>query len=307
MDSDASPHLFDVSSSASEPRWGHVSGNQYVMTRPSGFFSEMSVALQDLARLGPRVRSIDSRKALSRLKDARDHDLFAKIFAPPRGRVTTSSWFAKHKPHHGRYCDLPFEESRALLQRWFRLRHTVKSRARRLAKQKRLVPNRTIAVNLRGSDKHVEVEPTPIETWVEFVSELHSAFPDLDVWVFSEDQDLVDDFFARATFPVKDFGQSLRTTGGQGMRFALKGFDASREKFAVDFVAQTWLVSQAKLVVTYTGNTAYWTALFRGCGWGFFQFTSQPGTVGCSFLPCFIHRAHNHSLDGIARKITPVE
>ena len=291
--------------SSSDPKWGHLQTNRYVMTRTSGFFSEASTALQDLARLGPRARSIDSTRAFRRFKDSPNHDLFGEIFARPRGRIPSSQWFARHMPHHGRYCDLPFTESRMLVQRWFRLKRKVKSRAVRLSKEKGLDPARTIAVNLRGSDKHVEVEPTPVSAWVEFVTKLNSSYPELDIWVFSEDQDLVDEFLHQAPFPVRDFGQKLRTRQGQAMRFALRDFASSRTAFAIDFVAQTWLISRSRFVVTYTGNTGYWTALFRGCAWGLFQFTRIPGTVSYSTIPCVEHSEHRESLTRLCEVLGP--
>lgn len=80
-----------------------------------------------------------------------------------------------------------------------------------------------------------------------------------------------------------------------------------RSEAAKDFVARTLVVSQARFVVTHTGNTACWTALFRGRASGLFQLTTKPGELVYSAQPCdshFQHKMHRIALLPVANAAT---
>jgi hypothetical protein len=279
-----------------EPQHGSFAGGVYSMTRTNGFFSEISTALSDLARLGRLVRSIDSQDALQWYKDDPAEDLFSEIFDRPRGRVKGSLYLRRTLPHHSVYCRLPFEKIAPLAQNWFSPSREIKLRAATLGRTWGVRPEEMIAVNLRGSEKYEEVEPTPVTHWVEVVSQLKTANPSMTVAVCSDDQDLVDQFTDLADFEVIDLRQNLRTTGGSSIAGV---FQEARERSeeTKNFVAQTWLISQARIVVTHTGNTAYWTSIFRGCHWGLFQFTTSPGELAFSLSRCRHHSTHGGPVD----------
>lgn len=272
-------------------RYGSFFWGVYSMTRASGFFSEMSTALLEISRLGRCVSSIDSSRALNWFKSDPGQDLFAEIFEAPRRRVKKSKYLSKSLHHHSVYCRLPFEEINPTVRNWFSPSEQTKARGIKLSQTFGVTPGKMLAVNLRGSQKHKEVDPTPIADWVEAVSQLQKANRGLTVSVFSDDQDLVDEFVSLATFEVIDFAQRIRTRGGSSIASAFRDHAESTEA-TKDFVGQTWLISQARIVVTHTGNTAYWTSLFRECHWGLFQFTAKPGHLAFSAVPCEKHSAH---------------
>ena len=261
------------------------------MRHHGGFFSEMTIALFDLARLGRRAWSIDGQHALRSFKDDPAEDLFATIFEKPNKKTRGSRYLGRHRYMHSVYCVLPFKKIVPLTRHWFSPVPEIRMRASNLARKWGVRPEEMIAVNLRGSQKYKEIDPTPVKHWVELVSQLKTANTELTVSVFSDDQDLVDQFIAMADFDVIDFTQNIRTSGGSSILSAFQeALNASEE--TKNFVAQTWLISQARVVVTHTGNTAYWTSLFRGCHWGLFQFTSNPGQLAFSLLACKKHSMH---------------
>lgn len=273
------------------PKYGLYDRGVYRMTRASGFFSELSTALFDLAKLGCRVREIDSARALRLFKDNSDDDLFAEIFERPRRRVGPSRFLRRELHHHSIYCRLPFRKISRITENWFTPVQEIQQRATALSRAFGVQPGEMIAVNLRGSKKYLEVEPTPVAHWVEAVSNLKEEYPSLTVVVASDDQDLVDEFIALADFRVVDLKQAWRTRNGESIveRFR-DGVSSSAE--TKNFVAQTWLISRARILVTHTGNTAFWTSLFRGCHWGLFQFTARPGELVFSTSPCSLHSWH---------------
>lgn len=53
-------------------KYGKFVDKTYIFTRSSGFFSEMSTALLDLALLGGKVKKLDTTRALLWFKDTRN-------------------------------------------------------------------------------------------------------------------------------------------------------------------------------------------------------------------------------------------
>jgi len=121
--------------------------------------------------------------------------------------------------------------------------------------------------------------------WVEAVRQLKEQNPSMSVAVASDDQDLVDQFTSLADFEVLDLTQNLRTRGGKSIVNLFRESPV-RSEDTKRFVAQTWLIPQARIVVTHTGNTAFWTSIFRGCHWGLFQGTINPGELAFSPARC---------------------
>lgn len=274
------------------PLRGQVSRGTYRPRESSptkGIFSELTTLLQDLSRLPAGVETLDSSTVFAHNSSPGTSDLFERIFAPPRKGAVSSPWLGKaHELHHSVYRDLPWREIRPLVDKWFQLKPENKMRATSALKHSGLVAEQTLAVNLRGSKKFTEVAPTPVPIWVELTEMLLADNPELSAVVFSDDQDLVDEFTALATFQVFDLGQEIRTRSGNSIVSAFR-FQEWTSSFTSNFIGRTWLISQCKLVVTHTGNGAFWTALFRGCTCGFYQFTRMPGSVALPNEYCDIH------------------
>lgn len=275
----------------SGPKWGHLSERAYVMSRRSGFFSELSTALQDLARLGPIVKRIDSRSALRWFKTADDEDLFAELFEEGRGIAPASGFFGAHLWHHGSYHHIPFRESDPLIKKWFTPSREVRGLARRLYRNAGFTAENTIAINIRGGDKRREVPPTPVNQYVNMAELLLEREPELKVLLASDDSEILDEFLRKSTFAVSVVNQVARTTTGTPMQAVLQEL-SDRSSFSKGFLAQTYAIARARYLITHTGNTAYWSALYWGCGWGLFQFTRQPGQLAASGSPCSVHTQH---------------
>lgn len=276
---------------AATPR-GWVSDGIYMPRESSpikGVFSELTTLLQDLSRLPVGVETLDSSTIFTHNSSPGTSALFEEIFSPPRRGAVSSPWLGKARElHHSVYRDLPWREIRPLIDKWFQLKPEHKIRATSELNESGLVAEETLAVNLRGSQKFTEIAPTPIPLWVELTERLLSNHPELSVVVFSDDQDLVDEFTALASFEVFDLGQEIRTRSGNSIVSAFR-FQEWTSRFTLNFISRTWLISQCKLVVTHTGNGAFWTALFRGCTCGFYQFTRMPGSVAFPSESCDIH------------------
>lgn len=74
-----------------QPKYGKFVDETYIFTPSSGFFSEMSTALLDLALLGGKAKKLETMRALLWLKGTAEEDLLAHISRRPKGRGKTSS------------------------------------------------------------------------------------------------------------------------------------------------------------------------------------------------------------------------
>jgi hypothetical protein len=270
-----------------KPR-GEIQGDIYTPPRTppgSGVFSELTLILRDLARCEPGISKLEARNVFSHNSDSGRGVLFGRIFKMPNERAPHSTWLASAElPHHSVYRDLPWKEIRPFVTKWFQPTVEVLRRVSEILEEFDLQCGEILAVNLRGSKKYREVEPVPTRYWVDAASDLLTTSPKLTVVVFCDDQDLVDAFSAQASFPVIDFGQEIRTRNRDSINKAFRAHVATDE-LVTNFVARTWLISQSRLVLTHTGNTAFWTCAFRGCTCGVYQFTAS-GTLATPPKSC---------------------
>ena len=274
------------------PTRGRIEERSYSPRKSSarkGIFSELTSLMQDLARVREPIEGADFSGVFQHNSTPGATDLFKEIFFAPTLNQYSSTWLGSaHELHHSVYRDLPWREIRPAINAWFRLRPEIQDRALATLWERRLRPDEVLAVNLRGSRKHTEIPPTPVEVWVKLVGDLLLAYAHLTVVVFSDDQDLVDDFADLAPFTVVDLGQEVRTRANSSIVRAFRSQTWTSD-FTKNFVGRTWLISQCHVVVTHTGNGAFWTALFRGCTCRFFQFTRLPGSVSVPQADCDLH------------------
>lgn len=259
---------------AKNPR-GLLDGEIYRPPEPlpsAGVFFELTSLLLDLARLRGQTVKLDSRRIFSHSSTKQNPSLFQEIFRDPADGNPSSNWLAASRElHHSDYRDIPWNEIRPFIRAWFHLRDEIIENAGSVLSRHSLNQEEILAVNLRGSGKPKEIVPAPIDCWVGATTNLLQRHPALRVAVFSDDQDLVDEFTEKSLFDVIDIGQEVRTRGGDSINAAYRaGFDS--HSFVKNFVARNWLVSQSPVVLTHTGNTALWTCAFRGCACAVYQF-----------------------------------
>lgn len=274
---------------------GLIHNHSYIPPKPDparGVFSELTALLTDLARGGGEITSIATDSVFSVNAAGLGKPSFSRIFKEPAPQVALSPWLGQVEDvAHLLYRDLPWQEIRPFAEKWFQVREQIQLNVLQGLETRELDLDQIIAVNLRGSTKIKEVIPARISFWVETVDRLRQSVPGGRVVLFSEDQDLVDSFTKAATYEVTDFGQEVRVRRGASINDTFRSLPGT-DSFVQNFIGRTWLISRSRRIVTHTGNTAFWTCVFRGCACDVYQFTAS-GLLAEPYSNCASHPTKN--------------
>lgn len=242
-------------------------GVYYPKKRDAGFFSLCSTSLSDLTQIDSEVQLVKSR-ALFRdysSHNSMSRDLWSRFFKQPvatRFTLPEDRTYLSQLHHHSVYREIDLARYEPFLKKYFSPSDQVLERCAHFISQYGLDQRQTIAVNVRGTDKHTEVPSPPISTYLELAEEALSEKPTSDLLLVTDQQQYIEVFQSRFKSQLVSFGELPTTYGDIVIHKQLKKHE--RESFGVDFLATVLLMSQSETVITHTGNGALWTSLFRG-------------------------------------------
>ena len=258
-------------------RWGTVTKALYrPARRDAGFFSLCSTSLADLGSLGSRVNWIFANRVFSQYRSLPAFNSWSSFFRQPRndGDFLASNLYVstlvKQHLHHGEYGSLDFGLLAPFVQRYFVPSQKVEARRRDFEKQHRINSRDLIAVNIRGTDKWKELPPAHINSYLEVVERAANDAPNAKILVVTDQEQFLRPFEARFSdrlVKIRELPTSYLTDRPIHNTLSLR----ARKDFGVNFLAVVLLMASAKIVITHTGNTAFWTALYRGHANGFVQ------------------------------------
>lgn len=248
-----------------ETPWGLIRGSSYYpRKRHAGFFSQCTTSLADLANVTDPVKKIIARKAFAEYRSVPTVNSWSIFFRQPTGQIIQppATHYSSPSVVHEQYSSLDFGEILPFVHHYFLPSGRVQKRINSLRSRYGLLENNFIAVNIRGTDKHTEVPPAPIETYLIAAEEALRQTKSGRVLLVTDQTQFVSRFqgeFGTRLITVKE----LPTTSSDGViHESLKR--GQRQKFGINFLATILIVASAPKVVTHTGNGAFWTALFRG-------------------------------------------
>ncbi|MDA8777423.1 hypothetical protein N9M74_02145 [Pontimonas sp.] len=246
------------------------------LTHDSGFFSNCSVLIKSLAQSPVHPVTIDATASFTHFTNqGRPFDWY-RFFRPAPSKINTvshswqSSRVASRLPHHSVYRLLDYASSNGLVRDYFSLSEEVQRKAEDIKSHKLPAPlDRIVVLCVRGTDKKTEVRQSSLDSYVRAAKKALAHREDVAVWV-QTDQAQTRDYlleqigtraFSVDTLPVTDDSIVIHRTD----------LVHDKDDFALNLLATTWLMSQASMVITYTGNVGYWIALFRGNSRGLIQ------------------------------------
>lgn len=251
-------------------RWGTVHKGSYWPThRDAGFFSICSTTLGDLGSLEGSVSRIFANKVLRQYRALPRMNSWSLFFRQPSRTtddVTPSpyvSTLVKQNLHHGEYFALDFASFAPFVDRYFTPSKSVERRKRRFLRTYRINPRDLIAVNIRGTDKWKEIPSASVDRYVQLAERALSNSPNSRILLVTDQHQFLAPFEARFQDRLIVI-RELPTTSlsDRPVHHALR--IGARKDFGVNFLAAVLIVASARVVITHTGNTAFWTALFRG-------------------------------------------
>ena len=171
------------------------------------------------------------------------------------------------------YASFPLDVLTVYADLYFRPHRRVKAYAEQLATAYGLDLAKTIVLLYRGTDKAIEVQAADPGSYVAVARSLMAREPGMTV-LCQTDQAQARDAMLTALPGAVWFAELPVTEGSQAIHNldVPRQFAISKSDLALRLLAMTYLVSQARYVVTHTGNLGAWVALYRGRPEGLYQF-----------------------------------
>ena len=243
-------------------------GGGMTLLHDSGFFSNCSTLLLSLARSKSHPVEIHTDRSFSHYTSPRSRFRWDDCFKPVEAELTgkedkwASSRVASRLPHHSLYRLIDFKTATSILESYFRLSNTVRSRAAEIQRHLPAPSDKLVALCIRGTDKSSEVRQSRLERYVRLARRLIRNNPGVKVWIQTDQTQLKEELLSKIG-PNSFALDVLPTTNGPAV-IHKSGEPQNMRQLAIDLVAITWLMSQAMHVITYSGNVGYWIVLFRG-------------------------------------------
>ena len=223
--------------------------------------------------LGVSIDQINYSLCLREFKDDVNEDTYGWLFeAQPRRRADQPEPWPSFE-RHGVYASFPLAVLNSYADLYFRPHSRVREYAGQLAVQYGLDLSNTIVLLYRGTDKAIEVAPATPASYTSVAHALMAREPGLRV-LCQTDQAQARDAILGSIPDAVWFSELPVTEGNQAIHQldVAKEFSVTKSELALRLLAMTWLVAQAKHVVTHTGNLGGWVAIYRGRAEGLYQF-----------------------------------
>jgi hypothetical protein len=240
--------------------------------RDAGFFSHFSTSLVDLCQIKAPVQQIKSQEAFRDFIELSVEDAWSIFLNQPTGRRVRSTVRRsklRELLHHSIYRDLPFSGFEPFLVEYFSPSERVLDRQKFFIEKYSIDPLKTIAVNLRGTDKSIEVPTPPLRSYLNLSGEELARNPGFRILAMSDQRQYLDAFVAEFGSDVIIFEELPSTTSNIVLHKQLSGAD--KAKFGINLLASVLILASARTLITHTGNVAFWTALYRGNADGLIQ------------------------------------
>jgi hypothetical protein len=257
------PCLDETSSINSE--FGFFNKQIYYLRHEAGFFSICSTTLIEIAKSTFEVGDIDVSYAFKHYKDSPADNVWNKFFKPRNKSIPfandVKNPFAHKMFHHDRYSEIDHSAVKSLLAKYFAPSDECLELVEQFKNRYAFDYDKTIVIYYRGTDKYIEIDPTPIESYIDAAHKLIALHPDYRVLVQTDQKQIKDilmNEFAGRVFCIDE----LPTT--QSQVAIHKAIVENKDEFALNFLAVVLLMSKCKHLITSTGNVGYWITLFRG-------------------------------------------
>lgn len=249
--------------------WGSIRGRTYrPARRPAGFFSQLTSTLSDLVASDVAVDRIVANEAFEAYRVYPGRDVWKEFFSRPTRASVALSGAAPRQlatgipSHHGDYSRINFSSLQPYLSTFFSPSTRVMRRQSEFLWSYGLEMNNLVAVNIRGTDKHKEIEPAPLDVWLQLTKRAIHLNPSAQLLLVSDQAQFIESFekhFGDRVITLQELPTS-RQTRSPIHRFLRR---SERLQFGINFLAAVKIMSKAKVLITHTGNVAFWTVLFR--------------------------------------------
>lgn len=255
---------------------------EYVHLDNNGLYANFSSLLSDvikISRCSIKLTEIDVSRGFMAFKDHKDENVFPKFCGNIRAGLVSACKDLDFDAAevHQHYKDLPLSRLRAVIEVVFPPSTLVARKIEEMIAVSGIMPQKTIAIIYRGTDKGGEVKLASIGEYITLAQRILVDHPDYDIFV-QTDQEQARDQVVAAFQGKCGFFRELPVTRGSTVMHRLE-FGAevhmTREEFAIGMIAATMILARCAYIISHTGNTGAWIAFYRGTGHNLFQFDAK--------------------------------
>lgn len=217
------------------------------------------------------VRGVVARRAFHEFRSVPGVNSWSVFFQQPSAVIDQpeANDYLATLHHHDNYGALLFGAFEPFVRHYFSPSTTVLRRVTFFRDKYALNSQKLIAVNIRGTDKHTEVPPAPVERYLELAVRAKNKVRSSRVLLVTDQAQFIEPFRTEFGDQLVVLDELPTTTTNDSIHPSLKVRD--RQRFGVNFLSAIRIIAGAKSVITHTGNGAFWTALFRGHTTGLVQ------------------------------------
>lgn len=249
-------------------------GNILWTSHDCGFFSCLTTTLwtlTDMVEAGYFCNVIDNTYSMQSFKTQPNTQTWPELFQTPTLEMVAKARELRplsygHFDHHSNNYDklirstIGIQYLEQLLKIYFSPSHTVLERAQNLENKYKISALPTITVCYRGTDKHTEIAPTPIEAYFQRVERQMKIHKGSRILI-QTDQAQVREQFLNKYQEKCFFIDELPVSYGTKAIHNEPSMCPNRSEFAQNLVAMYLAISKSKVLITHTGNTGFFLAL----------------------------------------------
>jgi hypothetical protein len=252
---------------------GGVANGTLYSIHDAGFFSCLTTILWSILRIigsGGHCYVIDNALGMHSFKERLWHSTYYDLFAKKERKeidqlLTVSPLRSQHFDHHSSFehvirNHLGIEWASQFLRAYMTPSAEVSTITKAFEKKYEIASRPTISVCIRGTDKHLEVTPTPITTYFDVVDEQMGARQGASVLIQTDQAQIRDKFLKQYGAACK-YIEELPVTTGNIVIHRNAELIRDREYFAKQLYAMCLAVSSSEVLITHTGNVGFWLAL----------------------------------------------
>ena len=255
----------------------------YISNQNQGLYSILSTTLDDILRLarnGIYVDRIDYSQSMHFFKGQVGKDVFPDFFKELRFDISDipNELMFDAFDVHKIYKHLPLADLSRAASIFFHPSSSVVNTVNELVRSSGVIPERSIAVIYRGTDKSSEIKLAPVEDYIRAIDFiLCDSDNDLSVIIQTDQQQVRDQVLAYFGKKCHFFSQLPATRGSTALHQLDFGKEImmSREEFAKRMMGAALILSRCAYVITYTGNVGAWIAIYRGTSKNIYQFDAS--------------------------------
>lgn len=237
-------------------------------THNAGFFSCCSVACYDIIQHIKQhkcVPEVDFSKIFRMHKDSLDQDVYDMYFKFNESQELNIDKISKifyRRRSLFNYRDEDLTNIQPIINKWFAPSNQVLNYVDIFTRQYKIIPQETLAICFRGTDKNKDIKETPYKTFTSQVRNIIDKSNISRVFIQTDQTQFIDFFYS--SYPDIPFFYIKEIPTTTTRRHLYRGIIKENKVIHSQmFLASMQILAQCNFLINHTGNVARWIIKYR--------------------------------------------